>query len=242
VGKSTCRSLTAAAFALTAALLLIPGTVAAVVPDAGPVSSTYPGVVKWRFQVSGQYVLQRPAVGPNGGVVVASSTGDVYSLTAQGVLRWTVRSVGGEGGPSIDPDGTTYVASGNRITAIGPKGSIRWTFTEPSAGQGVIAGPTVGPDGNIYVISELRRPRRIRAVAGGTAPLEQSREPDLFGVRSARSRDRVQLDPLVRSLRRVRCCVEHDVWPLAGRHAAVGKNPRRERRHVHAAAAPARHR
>jgi hypothetical protein len=154
VGTSTCRFLTAAAFAVTAALLFIPGTVAAVVPDAGPVSSTYPGVVKWRFQVSGQYVLQRPAVGPNGGVVVASSTGDVYSLTAQGVLRWTVRSVGGEGGPSIDPDGTTYVASGNRITAIGPKGSIRWTFTEPSAGQAVIAGPTVGPDGNIYLISD----------------------------------------------------------------------------------------
>src|SRR4029453_1302801 len=101
-----------------------------------------------------QYVLQRPAVGPNGGVVVASSTGDVYSLTAQGVLRWIVRSVGGEGGPSIGSDGTTYVASGNRITAIGPKGSIRWPYTEPSAGQGVIAGPTVGPDGNIYVISD----------------------------------------------------------------------------------------
>jgi hypothetical protein len=139
---------------VTAALLLIPGTAAAVRADAGPASATYPGVVKWRFQVSGQYVLQRPAVGPNGGVVVASTTGDVYSLTAQGVLRWVVHSVGGEGGPSIGPDGTTYVASGNRITAIGPKGSIRWTFTEPSSGQGVIAGPTVGPDGNIYAISD----------------------------------------------------------------------------------------
>src|SRR4029453_6682207 len=87
--------------------------------------------------------------------LAASSTGDVYPLTAQGVLRWIVRSVGGEGGPSIGPDGTTYVASGNRITAIAPNGSIRWTYTEPSAGQGGMAGPTVGPDGNIYVISDF---------------------------------------------------------------------------------------
>jgi hypothetical protein len=43
----------------------------------------------------------------------------------------------------------------NTITAIAPNGSIRWTFTEPSSGQGVIAGPTVGPDGNVYVISDL---------------------------------------------------------------------------------------
>jgi outer membrane protein assembly factor BamB len=155
VGKSTHRLLTAVAFAVVAALLLIPGTVASVRADTSPVSGTSSGVVKWRFQVSGQYVLDRPAVGPDGGVVVASSTGDVYSLTAQGVQRWIVRSVGGEGGPSIGRDGTTYVASGNRITAIAPNGSIRWTYTEPSAGQGVIAGPTVGPDGNIYVISDF---------------------------------------------------------------------------------------
>src|SRR5262245_39504886 len=154
VRKPTCPFLAALAFAAATALLLIPGTVAAVRADTSPVSGASPGVVKWRFQVSGQYVLNRPAVGPDGGVVVASSTGDVYSLTAQGVLRWIVGSVGGEGGPSIGPDGTTYVASGNRITAIAPTGSIRWTYTEPSAGQGVIAGPTVGPDGNIYVISD----------------------------------------------------------------------------------------
>ncbi len=113
------------------------------------------GVVKWRFQVSGQYILHPPAVGPDGGVVVTSSTGDVYSLTATGGLRWIVRSVGDGGGPSIGADGTVYVASINTVTAIAPNGSIRWRFTEPSSGQGVIAGPTVGPDGNIYVISDL---------------------------------------------------------------------------------------
>jgi hypothetical protein len=113
------------------------------------------GVVEWRFPVSGQYVLHRPAVGPDGGVVVASSTGDVYSLTEAGALRWVVRSVGGSGGPSVGADGTVYVASMSTVTAIAPDGSIRWSFTEPSFGQGVIAGPTVGPDGNVYVISDF---------------------------------------------------------------------------------------
>jgi hypothetical protein len=112
------------------------------------------GVVKWRFQVPGQYVLHRPAVGPDGGVVVASSTGGVYSLTADGALRWVVPFVGGGGGPSIGADGTVYVASMNTITAMAADGSIRWSFSEPSAGQGLIAGPTVGPDGNIYAISD----------------------------------------------------------------------------------------
>jgi hypothetical protein len=113
------------------------------------------GVVQWRFQVSGQYVLHPPAVGPDGGVVVASSTGDVYSLTADGALRWVVPAVGDSGGPSIGADGTVYVASMNTVTAIAADGSIRWSYTEPSSGQGVIAGPTVGPDGNIYVISDI---------------------------------------------------------------------------------------
>jgi len=116
------------------------------------VAPASPGAVKWRFLVSGQYVLHRPAVGPDGGVVVASSSGHVYSLTAEGVLRWVVRA-GGDG-LSIGEDGTVYVGSMNTITAIAPNGSIRWTYTEPSSGQGVIAGPTVGPDGNIYAISD----------------------------------------------------------------------------------------
>ena len=130
--KSTHLFPTVAALAV-AALLLAPGTGAAFPADISPVSGASPGAVKWCFQVSGQYVLNRPAVGPDGGVVVASSTGDVYSLTAEGALRWVVPSVGSYGGPSIGADGTTYVGSGCTITAIAPNGSIRWTYTEPTS-------------------------------------------------------------------------------------------------------------
>ena len=79
----------------------------------------------------------------------------MYSLTAAGALRWVVPSSVADGGPSIGADGTVYVASMSTVTAIAANGSIRWRFTEPSSGQGVIAGPTVGPDGNIYVISDF---------------------------------------------------------------------------------------
>jgi hypothetical protein len=143
-----------AALALVAATLFIPAAATAFPADLSPAPSVSPGVVKWRFQVSGQYVASRPAVGPDSGVVVTSSAGHVYSLTAGGALRWVVPYVGSYGGPSIGPDGTTYVSNGNTITAIAPKGFVRWAYTEPSSGQGVIAGPTVGPDGNIYVISD----------------------------------------------------------------------------------------
>ena len=130
---------------------------AALIAGAAPgaATSASQGVVQWRFQVSGQYVLQPPAVGADGGVVVVSSSGSVYSLTAAGALRWVVPSVGGSGGPSIGADGTVYVASMSTVTAIAANGSIKWSFTEPSSGQGVIAGPTVGPGGNIYVISDF---------------------------------------------------------------------------------------
>src|SRR6188472_3410005 len=114
----------AVALAAAAAMLLLPGTASAASIKTGmtPLPVASPGAVKWRFQVSGQYVLHRPVVGPDGGVVVASSSGDVYSLTAAGALRWVVRA--GADGLSIGPDGTVYVGSMNTITAIAPNGSV----------------------------------------------------------------------------------------------------------------------
>ena len=111
-------------------------------------------LVKWRFEVAGQYILQAPAVAPDGTVAVVGSSGNLYSLTPDGALRWMVPGVGGHGGPSFGPDGTVYVGVDRRITAVAPNGTIRWSFVEPAGGQGIIAGPTVGPDGNVYVISD----------------------------------------------------------------------------------------
>jgi hypothetical protein len=132
------------------ALALAAASVVLAAPKSASAAS-----VKWRVQLPGQYILQRPVAGPDGSIAVVTSTGAVYSLAPNGAVRWVVPGVAGDSAPSFAPDGTVYVGSMNRITAISPKGVIRWTFTEPSSGQGVIAGPNVGPDGNIYVVSDF---------------------------------------------------------------------------------------
>ena len=114
------------------------------------------GRVKWRFQAASDYILQRPAVGADGTIVAHDSSGNVYALQADGSLKWIFKTrVFAAGPPSIGLDGTVYVADSSTITAINPNGSLKWTFTEPPGGQGVIAGPTVGPDGNIYAVTDI---------------------------------------------------------------------------------------
>ena len=52
------------------------------------------------------------------------------------------------------PDGTIYFgASVNKIFAVNPDGTLKWTITDPSGAQ-VGAGPDVGPDGKIYAVTE----------------------------------------------------------------------------------------
>jgi outer membrane protein assembly factor BamB len=116
------------------------------------------GHVKWRFQVDAQvgYLLQRPAVGPDGTVVAHDPAGNVYALSPDGGLKWIFRTQSfASGPPSIGADGTIYVAASNTIYAIASGGALKWSFTEPAGGQGVIVGPTVGPDGNIYAVTDF---------------------------------------------------------------------------------------
>ena len=63
------KRLTALLVCVLASLIATGATSAAA--SAEPLASQ--GVVKWRFQVPGQYVPYPPAVGPDGGVVVATS-------------------------------------------------------------------------------------------------------------------------------------------------------------------------
>lgn len=50
--------------------------------------------------------------------------------------------------PSIGPDGTIYVGSGNgKLYAINPDGTLRWSF---ATGDRVFSSPAIGPDGTVY--------------------------------------------------------------------------------------------
>ena len=215
-------------------LVLISGLVASLAL-AAPASAA-PGAIKWRFEVAGQYILQPPAVAPDGSVAVVGSSGRLYSLTADGALRWSVPGVGGDGGPSIGPDGTVYVGSGDRITAVAPDGTIRWTFVEPTNGQGVIAGPTVGPDGNIYVVADLGGLGAYALSPAGDLLWNNPGDPNLQRVRTARRGDRLRLREALRLVRRVPGRAERDdVRAHARRDAGLGGRRARRERHLHAA-------
>ena len=137
-------------------------TVAGTASNAVPLTVTARqsnGRVRWRFQVDAQvgYLLQRPAVGPDGTVVAHDPAGNVYALRPDGGLKWIFRTpLFAYGPPSIGVDGTVYVASSTTIYALsGADGTLKWSFTDPLGGQGVIVGPTVGPDGNIYAATDF---------------------------------------------------------------------------------------
>ena len=150
------------------ALLVALLTVAVWAPPADAAG----GDIKWRFELRGQYVHRPPVVDAAGNIAVVASSGDVYSLTPEGTLRWTVQYLGGDGGPTVGADGTVYVASGDRVTAIAPDGSIRWQFTQPVAGKVSSRGRTSGRTG-------ISTPSRTSAGSApsrslpGHAPLEQ---------------------------------------------------------------------
>ena len=112
------------------------------------------GRVAWRFALDSDYMDQRPAVGPDGTIVAADSSGFVYALTPDGGLKWARRVGGVSGPPAIGPDGSIFIASGWWVYGLGPDGTLLWAFEDPDS-SGALAGPNLGPDGNIYVVNEL---------------------------------------------------------------------------------------
>ncbi len=114
------------------------------------------GRVLWRFQVDSSYIVQRPAIAPDGTIIVHDSAGFVYALQPDGGLKWIFQTPAfAYGPPSVDASGRVYVASISTIYALSPDGNLLWQFTDPNVSQGVIAGPTVGPNGNIYAVTDI---------------------------------------------------------------------------------------
>jgi len=135
------------------------GSVAVQVITSGGSSNTIPlsvtlrqsnGRVRWAFEADVSNLWFRPAIGPDGTIYVHGSEGFVFALTPNGGLKW-IHQVNWYPyvALNVGSDGTVYVGSIQRLTAINPDGSERWQFNDPSA-QGISSGPAIGPDGNIY--------------------------------------------------------------------------------------------
>jgi len=140
------------------------GSVAVQVITSGGSSNTIPltvtlrqtnGRVRWAFEADVSNLWFRPAIGTDGTIYVHGSEGYVFALTPDGGLKW-IHKVNWYPyvALNVGSDGTVYVGSIQRLTAINPDGSERWQFNDPTA-QGINSGPAIGPDGNIYFGNDL---------------------------------------------------------------------------------------
>lgn len=113
------------------------------------------GRVSWRFRADSLYIMGRPAVGADGTIYAADISGHLYALDRDGGLKWIFNANPGHvvGSVDVGPDGTIYFASLNRVYAVNPDGTQRWTVAD-AAGGGIFFGPNVAPDGNIYAVSD----------------------------------------------------------------------------------------
>jgi outer membrane protein assembly factor BamB len=122
---------------------------------------------RWSFHpVGGSSWHATPAIGRDGTVYVGFSTnnsspdaeGTLYALQAPttGIEPRVVWSVDiGPGrqtsSPTLGPDGTIYVLSGNgRLSVISPDGELKWSV---QTGPVLKSSPALGYDGTVYVPS-----------------------------------------------------------------------------------------
>ena len=110
------------------------------------------GQIRWRFQADGDYIPNRPGIGPGGTVYAQDVYGHLYAVDPAGGLKWVFNASGTSfGNVSVGQDGTIYVGSTTSIFALAPNGTLKWQFNQNPAAF-IVLGPNVGPDGNIYVV------------------------------------------------------------------------------------------
>jgi outer membrane protein assembly factor BamB len=130
--------------------------------------------VVWSLNLGTTRVMASPTVGPDGTIYVGTAAGQLFAVTSDGKVRWTVMT-----GPTVKSaaalgaDGTVYhPTSDGKMYAVSPQGQVKWSFdfgehlgptpllTSAQQGPGGGGGdngvgsgasPTVGPDGTIYI-------------------------------------------------------------------------------------------
>jgi outer membrane protein assembly factor BamB len=122
------------------------------------------GELLWSVDLTYTPQTAAPRVAPDGTIYFHSD--DLYAISPTGQIIWTNPSSDPHA-VDVGPDGTIYSGSGNTIFAYTPGGTLKWSFTEPPGGQGLMAGPTVGPDGNIYAVTDLGGLGALSLTPGG---------------------------------------------------------------------------
>jgi len=101
----------------------------------------------WRYHIEAES-FSHPAVARDGTVYVAA--GKLYAFNPDGTIKWTFNKANDLcHGPSIDSDGTIYVASQYTLYAIKPDGTEKWNSSLYYYGG--YREPVIGSNGLIYI-------------------------------------------------------------------------------------------
>lgn len=119
------------------------------------------GTEKWRFNLPGK--ITSPAIDATGAIIFGSPApvSKVYAVQSNGVKKWESRVAGGilssgcyvYSAPVVSTDGTIYVSSNSRLTALSPSdGREKWHYDNnillPEFDRA--NGPAVDSNGTIY--------------------------------------------------------------------------------------------
>ncbi|MFX1255693.1 MAG: PQQ-binding-like beta-propeller repeat protein [Promethearchaeota archaeon] len=122
-------------------------------------ASDNPGRVQWVYNPGLQYLLESsPAIGEDGTIYFGTPGNlthgqNLIALNPDGTKKWNVSlgSLGGEAllaGSAIDSEGIIYCASGKKIFALFPNGTVKWSFT---GGDRFLSSPAIDTNGTIYL-------------------------------------------------------------------------------------------
>jgi hypothetical protein len=128
---------------------------------AGMLYSVDPtGKMRWASELPAE-PAGTPALGPadaNGGlgvIYVTDLPGGVSAYTLDGGYLWRAASAGkrrGSSGPTIGADGVVYYSAVDRVEAVNPDGTSKWTSGRlPGSGD---ATPRLHPDGKVVFVAD----------------------------------------------------------------------------------------
>jgi outer membrane protein assembly factor BamB len=86
-----------------------------------------------------------PAIGRDGSVYAAADFSALHSVSSSGSANWTSSAASGYYvNPAVATDGTIY-AGGDKLTAVNPNGSVKWSYT-----SGTFLSPAIGDNGTVF--------------------------------------------------------------------------------------------
>jgi peptide/nickel transport system permease protein len=121
-------------------------------PIAGPRNPH----ILWTYQAKDSFV-SGPLVNASGNLFFTGSSGTLYSVAADGSLRWsTALPAAPFGSPALTPDGRIMLADEEGyLSAYLDDGTLQWRVTFHNKLASIIAAPIVGANGMTYYATSI---------------------------------------------------------------------------------------